>query len=102
LGINQAAWANVGQGYVTQSIFDKDGTKTDYAKDSAPTNQFVWGYHFSAVVAQSLQGDDQIAMENYNRFTSELKDARTELLEELKKKFAVEISGQIDLTGNDV
>ena len=85
LGINKYANAKVGQGYVTQSIFNKSGTKKDYSKSTTPTNQFVWGYHFSSVVTLSEDKDDQIAMENYNR-ELDIKEAQKELLQKLKHK----------------
>lgn len=100
LGINENAWAKVGQAYITQSIFDESGSKKDYAKSDEPTNAFVWGYHFSAVIAESLEKEYQIAMENYNR-DSDIKASKTELLNELKSKFKDKIKG-LELKGDEV
>ena len=99
LGINQAAWASVGQGYVTQSISDAIGSKVDYAKIENPTQEFVWGYHYSSVLAESDAQTDQIAMENYNR-DSDLKEGQELLLNKLKQKFGEELEDAIVLEGS--
>lgn len=99
LGINEFAKANVGEAYTTQSIFDEQGTKNDYSKGDNNLNQFVWGYHYAAIVAESLEKADQIALENYNR-NSDINNAITTLLGELKQRFAAQLNG-VDLNGDE-
>jgi outer membrane protein OmpA-like peptidoglycan-associated protein len=101
LGINEEARAGVGEGYVTQTIAsaaDEGGTKKDYSK-GGQVNEFVWGYHFSSVVAQSLDGADQIAMENYAR-KADLIAGQKALLAQLQRDFAAQINGLV-LAGED-
>ena len=100
LGVNEHAWSKVGQGYVIQSIFDEEGSKKDFGKSNEPTYQFVWGYHYSSVVAESLGGKDQIAMENYAR-KADINKGRIDLLAELKTKFAAKIKNLVMKGGDD-
>lgn len=70
LGINQHAKAQVGEGYGTYSV-DSGVGKTDFSTTDihgAPVVRgFMWGYHYAAVVASSLDQQDTITLENYNR-----------------------------------
>ncbi|ALV31356.1 hypothetical protein [Streptomyces sp. CdTB01] len=70
-GINEAAWAEVGEGYLVQSInaADDDGRPTlafNHAKPTA-SNASHFGYHFATVVLASEDGQTQITLENHAR-----------------------------------
>jgi outer membrane protein OmpA-like peptidoglycan-associated protein len=101
LGINEQARARVGEGYVTQTIAGAEGPKKDWSKGGADPveHEFVWGYHYSSVIAQSLDEADQIAMENYAR-KGDLEQGQKRLLAQLQSDFAAEISG-LRLEGAD-
>jgi len=99
LGVNEFARARVGEGYVTQSIGTEQGTDVDFTSGAAQQRQFIWGYHYSSVVAESTDRRDQIAMENYAR-TRDWIDGRAALLAALKTQFASRISG-LALAGKD-
>ena len=100
LGVNQGAKARIGEGYVTQSISNPVGEreKADFSKGGAE-RPMIWGYHFSAVVAQSHDGADQIALENYNR-SAEIEKGTRRLLDQLTARFAAELNG-VKLEGNE-
>jgi outer membrane protein OmpA-like peptidoglycan-associated protein len=96
-GINESAKPSVGEGYVTQTISNENKSMIDFSTADNHLNQFVWGYHYGAVVAESGDRKDQITLENYNRQT-DIKTIHTQLLTELKKDFAKDIEN-IDLEG---
>ena len=93
LGINKYAWSRVGEGYVTQSVAADTSkgelVKGDYSKAGAE-NDFTWGYHFGAVVAESNDHLDAIVMENYRR-TGDWKAGAEKLLAELRTAHAATI-----------
>ncbi|MFE2422676.1 hypothetical protein [Streptomyces hokutonensis] len=70
-GINEGAWAEVGEGYLVQSInaADPEGRPTlavNYAKPTA-SNGSHFGYHFASVVLASEDGQSQLTLENHAR-----------------------------------
>ncbi|WP_427924629.1 hypothetical protein [Streptomyces sp. cg40] len=70
-GINEGAWAEVGEGYLVQSInaADDNGKPTlavNYAKPTA-SNGSHFGYHFASVVLASEDGQSQLTLENHAR-----------------------------------
>ncbi|MGW2830309.1 WXG100-like domain-containing protein [Streptomyces sp. NPDC001286] len=70
-GINEAAWAQVGEGYLVQSInaADADGKPTLAVNYAKPTRSSAshFGYHFASVVLASEDGQAQITLENHAR-----------------------------------
>ncbi|MGW2855386.1 hypothetical protein ACWDAZ_26400, partial [Streptomyces sp. NPDC001215] len=71
IGINEHAWAKVGETYLVHSInaLDENGFPSlahNYAKPSAPEGRH-FGYHFAAVVLSSEDGKHQITLENFAR-----------------------------------
>jgi outer membrane protein OmpA-like peptidoglycan-associated protein len=99
LGVNKHARAHIGEAYVTSSVSQggadhlKDFSKPDIAGQPA-TRDFIWGYHYAAVIAEALAGDDHMLLENYNRNSEPV-----ELLEELKT--ANYANFQAAMTGKD-
>jgi hypothetical protein len=71
MGINEYARPKVGEAYATYSMFDESGIDRaiDYATGGDPQEalQHVWGYHYAAVVAESLDRGNTVTLENYNR-----------------------------------
>ncbi|MYU08039.1 hypothetical protein GTY81_30045 [Streptomyces sp. SID8366] len=71
IGINEHAWAKVGEAYLVHSInaLDADGLPSlahNYAKPGEPDHSH-FGYHFAAVVLASEDGRHQITLENFAR-----------------------------------
>ncbi|WP_222443441.1 hypothetical protein [Streptomyces misionensis] len=71
IGINQYAWAKVGEAYLVHSInaLDENGLPSlahNYAKPGEPEGSH-FGYHFAAVVLASEDGKHQITLENFAR-----------------------------------
>ncbi|MER5276212.1 hypothetical protein ABT025_10705 [Streptomyces sp. NPDC002809] len=66
LGINEFATPDVGEGY---GIFSMNAlTELDHAvAPPQDRGEDVWGYHFAAVVASSLDGSCRVTLENYAR-----------------------------------
>ena len=84
VGVNEYAWAEVGEAYVAQSIATPttdaaDPGSPDYGANHVPGVQpaaRTFGYHFAAVVLRSADGRSQVTLENYGRpRTDELADA---------------------------
>jgi outer membrane protein OmpA-like peptidoglycan-associated protein len=96
LGINEHARARIGEAYVTQTIANPEGhsEEQDFSRGGME-HATVWGYHFGAVVAESLDGVDQITLENYRR-DDEIQKGAAALLERLKRDFAGQLA---DLAG---
>ncbi|MCO5991695.1 hypothetical protein NE235_36850, partial [Actinoallomurus spadix] len=74
LGINEHAWADVGESYAVQSVAAPgDGGGPDltrnFAKPGSDPAKHV-GYHFATVVLQSEDGKTQITLENHARKAS--------------------------------
>jgi len=89
LGVNEEAWARVGETYFTQSITNKDRSKRDWSTGGGK-QEFVWGYHFGAVVAESEAGGDAVTLENYAR-KADLVEGEKLLLARLEKEFKAEL-----------
>ncbi|MFJ9381504.1 hypothetical protein [Streptomyces sp. NPDC101455] len=70
-GINDGAWAEVGEGYLVQSInaADSAGRPTLAVNHAKPTasNGSHFGYHFATVVLASEDGTSQLTLENHAR-----------------------------------
>nr|WP_145489527.1 MULTISPECIES: hypothetical protein [Streptomyces] len=71
IGINEHAWAKIGEAYLVHSInaVDENGVPSlahNYAKPSEPDHSH-FGYHFAAVVLASEDGKHQITLENFAR-----------------------------------
>ena len=98
LGINQFARAGIGEGYVTQTVGISGAEPLkDYSGDR--TQEFTWGYHYAAVVADSSDHREQILMENYAR-VSDVREGKTRLLNKLREQFADELAGLVS-AGNE-
>ncbi|MEV6546748.1 hypothetical protein [Streptomyces sp. NPDC051665] len=82
IGINEGAWAEVGEGYLVQSISAADAAgrptlEFNYAKPGA-SNESHFGYHFASVVVASEDGQSQLTLENHARVSrnrAEMHDA---------------------------
>lgn len=95
LGVNKYAKAGVGQGYMTETLSSTPTeTKKDYSEmtpgklwgENPTKRESVWGYHFAAVAAQSLDGADQITLENYNR-TVEMNEKLATLEKQMEQRY---------------
>ncbi|HMA34569.1 MAG TPA: OmpA family protein, partial [Chloroflexia bacterium] len=61
----------------------------------APTvREHTWGYHYAAVTAASLDGADQITLENYKR-SGDVGPALADLERQLRERFTGELAGAI-------
>ncbi|MBB4679864.1 WXG100-like domain-containing protein [Crossiella cryophila] len=70
IGVNQHAWARIGEGYSVHSIagIDAEGERGLDTNHARPDNNRVpYGYHFGAVVAESGDTRTQLTFENFNR-----------------------------------
>lgn len=72
IGVNQFAWAAVGEGYVVQSIGSPDasggfGLDVNHAKPGDTRYSMPFGYHFASVVLESEDGSSQVTLENFAR-----------------------------------
>lgn len=70
VGINDHAWAEIGEAYLTQSIGapDEQGgfVLGNYAEAYHPVDH-PFGYHFAAPILTSEDGDSAVTLENYAR-----------------------------------
>ena len=62
LALNQFAKARIGQAYMTQTIGNPATEPPEKDFSTGNVQAFIWGYHFGAVVAESLDGVDQITL----------------------------------------
>ncbi len=71
IGVNKHAWAGIGEVYCTSSIpaeaADGSAALTSYAHDR-PISPHPWGYSFAVVVAESEDGQAQVALKNYTHW----------------------------------
>ncbi|WP_146057691.1 lonely Cys domain-containing protein, partial [Streptomyces sp. SM10] len=72
IGINEHAWADIGEGYVVQSVAasgeqGQPSLEHNYAKPQAGRGGGHFGYHFVTVVLASEDGTHQISLENHAR-----------------------------------
>lgn len=92
IGVNQHADPQVGEAFATYSIqTDPAHLKEDFsslASGSPTLREFLWGYHFAAVVAESEDRADKITFENYNR--------SGDILEAFKKRLLGDYPGRLD------
>ncbi|MFG3282900.1 hypothetical protein [Streptomyces sp. NPDC048111] len=77
LGINKYASPAPGEGFAIFSMLAAD-QRDHSVSPPATRGENVWGYHFAAVVARSLDGSCQVTLENYSRNEFDEK-ARAEL-----------------------
>ncbi|MEU3519443.1 hypothetical protein ABZ770_29915 [Streptomyces sp. NPDC006654] len=87
-GFNEGAWAQVGEGYMVQSInaADELGRPTlefNYAKPGA-SNGSHFGYHFASVVLASEDGRTQITLENHARVSRNRAEMNAAVAENLR------------------
>ena len=94
LGINEDAWAHLGQSYVIQSVFAKEGR--NYSDRREPKDKTGFGYHFAAVVAESLDSNDAVTLENYRR-TGEIAGAANLLLDKLEHDFKRDLKAALSV-----
>ncbi|WP_405632494.1 hypothetical protein OG933_41850 [Streptomyces sp. NBC_00016] len=66
LGVNQHAAPGVGEGFAIFSMAAED-QRDHSVQPPAARGDNVWGYHFAAVVASSLDGSCRVTLENYAR-----------------------------------
>jgi hypothetical protein len=72
IGVNEYAWAGVGEGYVVQSVAaagaqNQPSLERNYAKPRSAPSRSHFGYHFATVVLASEDGSHQISLENHAR-----------------------------------
>ncbi|WP_241191730.1 lonely Cys domain-containing protein, partial [Streptomyces sp. ADI97-07] len=72
IGVNEHAWAGVGEGYVVQSVAaagaqGQPSLEHNYAKPQTAASRAHFGYHFATVVLASEDGSHQISLENHAR-----------------------------------
>jgi hypothetical protein len=98
LGINEHAWASVGEAYLTQSIgthlADGGLDLTDHAQAFHRVEN-PFGYHYGTVVLASEDGSSQVTLENYARHgitTRTLKAA----VESNLTRFGSQLSAMLD------
>ncbi|MFI1444977.1 hypothetical protein [Streptomyces fructofermentans] len=69
-GINNHAWARVGEAYLTQSVgkYDESGRfiLVDHARET-PLSVDPFGYHYATALLESEDGLSQVTLENYSR-----------------------------------
>ncbi|MER6536475.1 lonely Cys domain-containing protein [Streptomyces sp900105755] len=70
IGVNDHAWAHVGEAYLTQSVrsYDESGelSPVHYVRENSLA-ETAFGYHYAAVVLASEDGSAQATLENYSR-----------------------------------
>ncbi|PWS40797.1 hypothetical protein DKT74_30940, partial [Streptomyces sp. ZEA17I] len=97
IGVNEFAWADVGEGYLVQSVAapgeDGPSLETNYAKPSTESDESYFGYHFITVVLASEDGTHQVSLENHARAA-----AREERLRDLVRA-NIEAAGLDGLRG---
>ncbi|MDR6974235.1 hypothetical protein J2X68_000913 [Streptomyces sp. 3330] len=84
LGVNQHASPRVGEGYAIFSMAAED-QRDHSVQPPAARGDNVWGYHFAAVVASSLDGSCRVTLENYARNDFD-RVAREELYDRLYQR----------------
>ncbi|MYV93314.1 hypothetical protein [Streptomyces sp. SID1034] len=84
LGINKYASPGPGEGFAIFSMLAADN-RDHSVSPAVERGENVWGYHFAAVVARSLDGSCQVTLENYSRNEFDEK-ARTGLYDVLLKR----------------
>ncbi|MFD5185382.1 hypothetical protein ACFWMQ_22820 [Streptomyces sp. NPDC058372] len=72
IGVNEHAWADIGEGYVVQSVAAPGAQggpslERNYAKPASAASGAHFGYHFATVVLASEDGTHQISLENHAR-----------------------------------
>ncbi|MFD8266027.1 lonely Cys domain-containing protein, partial [Streptomyces althioticus] len=72
IGVNEHAWADVGEGYLVQSVaaageHGQASLEINYAKPRTGAGGAHFGYHFVTVVLASEDGTHQISLENHAR-----------------------------------
>ncbi|MEU8788320.1 hypothetical protein [Streptomyces sp. NPDC048643] len=71
IGVNEGAWAEVGEGYLVQSVGaagpeGQPSLDVNYAKPGSEGGSH-FGYHFASVVLSSEDGRSQLTLENHAR-----------------------------------
>ncbi|MFJ1808132.1 MULTISPECIES: hypothetical protein [unclassified Streptomyces] len=84
LGVNQHASPQVGEGFAIFSMAAED-ERDHSVQPPAARGDNVWGYHFAAVVASSLDGTCRVTLENYARNDFD-RVAREELYDRLYQR----------------
>ncbi|PWS51274.1 hypothetical protein DLE01_13430, partial [Streptomyces sp. FT05W] len=72
IGVNEHAWADIGEGYVVQSVAaageqGQPSLEQNFAKPRDAAGSAHFGYHFATVVLASEDGSHQISLENHAR-----------------------------------
>ncbi|MER6691047.1 lonely Cys domain-containing protein, partial [Streptomyces minutiscleroticus] len=72
IGVNEHAWAEVGEGYLVQSVaasgaHGQPSLEHNYAKPQVDAGSAYFGYHFATVVLSSEDGSHQVSLENHSR-----------------------------------
>ncbi|MFE4690582.1 lonely Cys domain-containing protein, partial [Streptomyces sp. NPDC056749] len=112
IGINEHAWADIGEGYVVQSVAaageqGQPSLEHNYAKPGTGPGGGHFGYHFATVVLASEDGSDQISLENHARASqrnhrhrraaqANLRNHDLAELREIASRLRQEIEGQPD------
>ncbi|MEU2424739.1 hypothetical protein ABZ619_27585 [Streptomyces sp. NPDC007851] len=91
-GFNEGAWAEVGEGYLVQSVnaadaFGRPTLEFNYAKPGA-SNGSHFGYHFASVVLASEDGRSQLTLENHARVSRSRAEMNRAVAENLRSSAA--------------
>ncbi|MBK5994932.1 lonely Cys domain-containing protein, partial [Streptomyces sp. MBT58] len=100
IGVNEFAWADVGEGYLVQSVAapgeDGPSLETNYAKPSTEAGESYFGYHFITVVLASEDGTHQVSLENHARAAAREDRLRAMVRANLEAADLDDLRGQAD------
>ncbi|MFI1400899.1 toxin glutamine deamidase domain-containing protein [Streptomyces sp. NPDC020681] len=104
IGINEHAWAEVGESYLVHSVTAPDdhgvpSLKRNYAKPGEPETSY-FGYHFAAVVLSSEDGGHQVTLENFTRRRTMSRQMSTVVQANLRRSPLVSLK-QLETTADD-
>ncbi|MYR96708.1 lonely Cys domain-containing protein [Streptomyces sp. SID4937] len=106
IGVNEFAWADVGEGYLVQSVAapgeDGPSLETNYAKPSSEPGESYFGYHFITVVLASEDGTHQVSLENHARASSREDRLRGMVRANLRAVDLKELRGQADVLRREI
>ncbi|HVQ94598.1 MAG TPA: hypothetical protein VMU51_26415 [Mycobacteriales bacterium] len=94
IGVNEAAWPDVGEAYATSTVLsgvEGGADYTNYARDIEMDPEQIWGYDLAAVALQSEDGQVAATISNYGRAPERergLSDAIDRTLERYRERLA--------------
>ncbi|MYW30393.1 hypothetical protein GT040_14135, partial [Streptomyces sp. SID2119] len=106
IGVNEFAWADVGEAYLVQSVAAPGehgpSLETNYAKPSTESGESYFGYHFITVVLASEDGTHQVSLENHARAGSREERLRRMVLSNLRAHDVAELREQADTLRREI